>query len=471
MRAASAVTNFGANITFRPASAFAPETEAEVLEVLRTHAGRRFRAMGRLHSWSELTVCDDVLLDLQHLNEVTIHAEGPTPWVEVGAGCQIKRLIRVLNRAGHTLPTLGLIDEQSVAGAIATGTHGSGRSSLSHYVLGMRIARFGGERSPNILDISTGPELQAARCSLGCLGIVTAVRLPIRPQYRIEEHFHRHTTLEEVLRAESTYPLQQTFLLPWRWEFFAQHRRETDQPASRHVVMHRLFWAVGMDLALHLVIRMLARHLPFRFNRFLYRRILPNIVPRNWPVVDRSDRQLTMNHALFRHIEIEIFVARSRLADAMPFVIWLLRHLAGERVVPSDYRRRLESVGLWNEIELARGVYAHHYPICIRKVLPDDTLLSMASGDEPRYALSFISYARPDQRAGFRQFARLIARSMAMLFDARPHWGKVCPLASDELQRLYPGFGEFEEVRRQLDADGAFANEWVRRIFSFIGSY
>src|SRR5262249_53251285 len=69
------VTNFGGNTTFRPAGRYAPRSESELLDILRRHRGRRIRAIGRLHSWSDVTVCEDVLLDLRHLDSVVVHAD------------------------------------------------------------------------------------------------------------------------------------------------------------------------------------------------------------------------------------------------------------------------------------------------------------------------------------------------------------------------------------------------------------
>src|SRR5262245_28881736 len=253
------ITNFGGNTTFRPAVRYAPRSESELLDILRRHRGRRIRAIGRLHSWSDVTVCEDVLLDLRHLDSVVVHAD----YVEVGAGCPIKRIIRELQRTGQTLSSLGLIDEQSIAGAAATGTHGSGRHSMSHYVEAVRLACYDPHTGePTIREISSGPELRAARCSLGCLGIVTSVCLAIRLQYQIEEHFRRYERLEQVLEHEVTYDLQQFFLVPWRWDYFAQHRREVDRPRSRLAPLYRLYWGVGMDVGLHILVRLLARWLP-----------------------------------------------------------------------------------------------------------------------------------------------------------------------------------------------------------------
>ena len=98
----------------------------------------------------------------------------------------------------------------------------------------------------------------------------------------------------------------------------------------------------------------------------------------------------------------------------------------------------------------------------MRRVLPDDTLISMASGGEQDwYALSFISYANPARRAGFFLFANFMAQSMSQLFHARPHWGKVCPLEANELTSLYPRFDDFRTVCNTLDSQGVFQNDWT----------
>jgi hypothetical protein len=173
-----------------------------------------------------------------------------------------------------------------------------------------------------------------------------------------------------------------------------------------------------------------------------------------------------MQHELFRHIEIEMFVTRSRLAAAIDFVKKLLRHAGGETVEWEDeVSARLATAGQWESLWDLKGRYVHHYPICIRKVLPDATLISMASGEEPCYALSFISYVHPRRRAGFFHFAEVLARSLALLFAARPHWGKHCPLGPHELVDLYPRFADFNRLRSNVDPQGVFLNSWLEEVF------
>ncbi len=463
------IVNFGRNVTFQPQVFETPHSAEEVLQILRKYAGRRVRVVGRLHSWSEAPRGDDVLLDLRHLNEVKTEQRDGRVWATIGAGCQIKRLLAELEQqAGATMPSVGLITEQTIAGAISTGTHGSGKNSLSHYIDEVRVATCDAATGePVIRTISDGPELRAARCSLGCLGVIVSVGLWARPQYRVEEHFRRHTTLDSVLAAEGEHPLQQFYLIPWSWDFYGQHRREVTQPRSWLAPLYRLYFFLTFDLGLHFALQVLAKWWRSRWaTHVFFRRVMPWTVIRNWNVTDTSRAMLVMKHELFRHIEIEVFVKRPQLSAALSFAQELLRHFDGEpNALSPATEQRLQSLGLLESLVPCSGSYTHHYPVCVRRVRPDDTLISMASSDdEDYYALSFISYARPSEREGFFQFAEHLARTTAALFRARPHWGKYGPIDSETVATLYPHLAEFRSVCSRLDPTGRFRNEWVSRL-------
>ena len=135
------VSNFGKNVDIEPEFFYTPETEDDVLELLTQHRGKRIRVIGRLHSWSEIAVCDDVILDMRKMNLVRVEQRNGEPWAIIAGGAQVKHIVSELEtKHGLTLPSLGLITEQTIAGAAATGTHGSGKHSLSHYIDEARIA-------------------------------------------------------------------------------------------------------------------------------------------------------------------------------------------------------------------------------------------------------------------------------------------------------------------------------------------
>ncbi|MDH3225412.1 MAG: FAD-binding protein, partial [Gemmatimonadota bacterium] len=194
------VRNFGRNIEVCPRHLYRPAGEIALLEILEAHRSGKIRAVGSGHAWSPGIACEDVLLDMSSFNHIELVQRAEGPEVRAGGGATVKDILRFLTPRGMTLPSIGLIAEQTIAGATATGTHGSGRHSLSHYVTEVRVACFGGEGgSPEMRCIRHGQALRAARCALGCLGVVTEVSVRCVPQYDLEEQSQWAESLEQVL--------------------------------------------------------------------------------------------------------------------------------------------------------------------------------------------------------------------------------------------------------------------------------
>ena len=463
------VINFGGNIRFKPRSFYSPKTEEEVLTILAKHANGKVRVGGALHSWNPGIHSDDVYVDLRHFQDVNVQrGVNGDVWVTAGGGCRIKDLLHKLHsRARATLPSLGLITEQTIAGAISTGTHGSGKHSLSHYVEEIRIAAYDCETgNPRIYTISDGRELLAARCAVGCMGIVLSVRFRCIPTYQITEIMVPCPTLDDVLSSEGDYPLQQFYLVPHLWSYFCQRRYvSTLKKRSWNATFYRAWWFFGIDIALHLIIKLLASK-PARISwlRFFYRRLLSKLILKHIAITDTSERILVMEHELFKHLEIEIFVPARHLRTAADYVRIILEMFDGMRTDPgSEITASLKSIGMEVELQTRRGTFSHHYPITFRRVLPDDTLISMSSGDsEAYYAISFITYIEP--RDGFFALATFLARSMNRLFQARLHWGKWFPLNAREVEVTYPNLQEFREICERFDPRGVFRNEFAERV-------
>ena len=453
------VHNFGKNVSFSPAVFAEPKNEHGVIELLRQHRGLPVRVMGSRHAWSDAIKTDGLLISTRHLTQIQLNPNRQS--VRVGSGCKIKHLLKFLKKHGLTLPSVGLIDEQTIAGATATGTHGSGKHSLSHYIRRVRLAHYEEPSGdPVISELDKGAELKAAKCSLGLLGVIVEIEIEVRSAYQIEEHTEQHNSLTQILEMEKQYPLQQFFLMPWSWDFYCQHRRETSTATSRTALFYRIYWLLGIDWLLHVVIVLLTRFLSMpRLIRIFYQRILPKTIIQNWLVTDDSHTILTMDHDRFRHIEIELFVLRSDLEAA-------LNH-AREMIISfadcSNPERPSASVNKQN-----RPPYCHHYPICVRRIRTDDTLISMTSpadlaSEEDWYSLSFISYQSPHQRSGFFEFANSLAISMEKKFNARCHWGKFNPLSPSANQKLFPQLREFREIVKQHDPEARFANAWLKK--------
>jgi FAD/FMN-containing dehydrogenase len=462
----SVVRNFGGNVEFHPQQIIAPASETEILELLSRHP-RRVRVVGSRHAWSPLIQTDDVLLDLRRLSSVqVVSSTDGTVHVRAQGGCPIWKVLEALNEHGLTLPAVGLITAQTIAGAISTGTHGSGRSSISHYVQQLRLACYdeSGE-VPRIVTISGGDELRAARCALGLMGIILEVTFTAVPQYHVQEVLTPVNSLEQALESESGWPLQQLYLMPHLWRYYVQRRRQV-APGNRFLAdIYRIYWFVAMDLGLHLlVLGALQLAQRRRLIKVLFRWLLPWFVFSWWKATDRSDRQLTMSHDLFRHVEEELYVRRDQLRDALEVVREVLR-LTDDRMHLLDpgVRSRLSDAGLLSQLERLAGTWTHHYPICIRRVAPDDTLISVTAGStQDWYSISLISYMRPTDE--FLAVSGFLARALGKLCDARPHWGKWFPWQESDAIPQYPGLHDFRRIVARYDRKGVFRNDLVDRI-------
>ena len=95
------VQNFGRNVSFLPRRVYQPKSEDDVLRILGENRGSRIRVIGRLHSYSEAACCEDVLLDLRHLDSVQTEPRANGVWATIGAGCQVKRVLAELEQIGR----------------------------------------------------------------------------------------------------------------------------------------------------------------------------------------------------------------------------------------------------------------------------------------------------------------------------------------------------------------------------------
>lgn len=470
------VTNFGRNVRFTPRRVYAPRDEAALLRVLDGHSSGKIRVAGSLHSWSDVVETDDVLVDMRYFGDVRVEANGREVWARVGGGCRIKHLLdRLRGSTGATLPTVGAITEQTIAGAISTATHGSGKHSLSHYVQEVRLAAYdAADHRARIYQWTEGPELRAARCALGFMGTIVEVRLRCVPDYLVSETLVACGTIEEVLDAEDRFPLQQFVLVPYLWSYVVFRRRMTRlRPSAGGRVsawIYRIYKRTVIDFAFHLVAKLLAS--PFAgsgVTRWFYRKAFTGLLPSGRTFTDRSRSALTLKHDLFRHLEMEVFVPARHLVESTELVQAVISTFSGiSEPLPPPVSAALERIGMLATLLSHAGSYTHHYPVFFRRVLPDDTLISMTSGsDEPYYTMSFFTYQRQRERGPFFVFAGFLARCLTRLYAARLHWGKYLPLTCADIEELYPRLEEFRRRCRGVDPEGVFRNSYAERVLGF----
>ena len=178
-----------------PTSWRQPSSEQEVAACVAQAAreGRRVHVVGAGHSWSAIAAPEGLAMTLDRISGIVARGEG---WARVRAGTRLRDLNRALALDGEALPILGSIAQQSVAGAIATGTHGSSlaHGNLSSLVMGARLVA--GDGSP--LEIGPSDErLEAVRVHLGALGALTELTVRTEPAFHLAETPER-IPVEEV---------------------------------------------------------------------------------------------------------------------------------------------------------------------------------------------------------------------------------------------------------------------------------
>ena len=469
-------TNFGGNQTWE-SRCYQPATDAEVLEILDKHSDGQVRAFGSKHSWSEIAVCTDVSLDMTKFDGVRPYEKDGEKFVRVGAGCRLQALLdRLHATSARTLPTLGVIKRQTISGAISTGTHGSGMQSLSHFVAGARLAAYDSDTGKaKVFEYSDGEELRAVRCGLGCTGVILSVDLLTVPKYKVEERVARETRLEPVLGRYKDYPLTQFALVPYAWEYLLFERRplaasRTSLAEYGKALLFRVYNTVWVDVLFHLGVKasVVAGSRVVKASL----RLTPKLLIKGVRRVDDAERVLTMGHHYFRHEEMEIFVAQSRLAEAVDVLRYATEVFAGEASSPTgQIKGKLEAHNLYEELLGYRGSYVQHYPFSIRRLLPEDALVSMGSSmNEPLYSISVFTYCKPHARLEYYEFCDWLARCMHALFGARLHWGKHFPLNARHVASAYPALEAFKRICRRTDPLGAFSNAYTARVLGLAPS-
>lgn len=243
-------SNWSGRLAATPAEIARPADEAEVAALVRraADAGWTVRAVGRAHSHAPLVPTDGMLIDTEALAGV-VSVDATAGRARIRAGTRLADLGAPLREAGVALLNQGDIDRQAIAGALATGTHGTGVTlqNLSAGVVGARIVGADGEVVA--CDAEHQPELlEAARIHLGALGIVTEVTLRVRPAYRLKERMWLEP-LDEVLDRVDELAAEtrhfEFFWLPGSRRAACKSLAETDAEPVRPLggEGHRLSWS------------------------------------------------------------------------------------------------------------------------------------------------------------------------------------------------------------------------------------
>jgi FAD/FMN-containing dehydrogenase len=381
-----------------------PASEAEVAGLVKQAytAGTNVRVCGTGHSFVPLCATGDTLLSLDKLAGIE-SVDAARGEAVIRAGSKLHDLGEPLRAHGLALENQGDVDVQALAGAVSTGTHGTGPAlgSISTQVVGVRLVVGDG----SIVEYSreSDPDtFSALGVALGACGVLTAIRMRLLPAYNLRERVWREPIALCLARLDERIA------------------------ATRHF---EFFWCPTTDLAL-------IKTLEPTSDEPMARTSLEGGSAAS-PLDGVEGERVDFNYRIFptaryvRFNEMEYAVP----AEAGPDCFAAIRTLMRERHP------------------------AVTWPIEYRTVAADAIDLSPNHG-RATVAISIHQAAELEHRAFFAD-AEPIFRAHA----GRPHWGKMHSQTAKELAPLYPRWEHFQQVRKQLDPTGVFLNEHLRRLF------
>ncbi|WP_433299940.1 D-arabinono-1,4-lactone oxidase [Actinoplanes sp. CA-030573] len=420
-------TNWGGNQHALATDILTPGTVDELAAQVKeaSGSGRQIKAVGSGHSFTAIAVATDQRLFLHRLAGL-VSIDGPL--VTVQAGMPLHALNALLAEHGLAMPNLGDIDQQTVAGAISTGTHGTGagHSTLASCVEGVKLVTGSGE----VLEVTKDdPIFPAARLGLGALGILVEVTL------RCTEAF--------TLLADER-PMALTDVLAGLDEWI---------PANEHV---EFYWYPYTDRA------------QLKIN---------NKVPAN-------DRPLSRFRGWMddEFLSNTLFGAVCRLGKAVPATVPGISAVAARALTARTYTERSDRVFCTPrrvhftemEYEIPRAAlpeviealprvieglpFKVQFPVEVRFTGPDDVWLSHGYGRESAY-VAVHQYTGVDHEPYFRA-----VEAVCQPLGGRPHWGKLHYRSAADLRPVYEKFDDFVAVRDRLDPARVFTNDYLDRV-------
>ncbi|MDF3290080.1 D-arabinono-1,4-lactone oxidase [Streptomyces silvisoli] len=423
--------NWAGNVTVRPRRIVSPASVDELAAAVRQAAedGLTAKAVGTGHSFTAVAATDGLLIRPDRLTAVRA-VDRAAGTVTVEAGLPLHRLNRLLDSAGLSLINMGDIQQQTVAGATSTGTHGTGRdsASIAAQVKGLELVLADG----SVLDCSAkrNPEVfAAARVGLGALGVVSAITFGVEPSFLLtarEEPMPFDTVLStfDQLVAENEH-----FEFYWFPHTDSCNTKRNNRSLGPAAPLHPVRGWLDDELLSNGVFQAVCA----------LGKAVPPAIPAIAKVSSRALSARTYTDAAYK-----VFTSPRR-------VRFIEMEYAVPRAAATSALRELKTM-------VERSGLRISFPVEVRVAPADDITLSTASGRDTAYVAVHM-YRGSRHQEYFTAVERIMTAH-----QGRPHWGKLHSRDAEYLARVYPRFGEFQALRDRLDPQRLFANDYLRRV-------
>jgi alditol oxidase len=408
--------NWAGNITYSTDHVLSPASLEEVRAVVKSCA--KVRALGTRHSFNAIADSTQNQVSLQRLGEITVDERAKT--VTVGGGVKYGQLAPVIEAKGFALHNLASLPHISVAGAIATATHGSGihNGNLATAVAGLEIVTADGQ----VIQISrekNSEQFRGAVVGLGALGVVTRVTLELQPTYQVAQTVYRDLSFDQLQHhfddiLGSGYSV--SLFTDWQ-----KHR------ATQVWIKRRL--APGDK-----------NEWPAEF--FGAKRATEKLHPIDGHPAESCTEQQGIPGPWYERLP----------HFKMNFTPSSGRELQTEYFVPRDHG--YEAI---LAVEKLRDQITPHLFVTELRTIATDELWMSTAYQRPSLALHFTW--KPE----WPEVSKILPLIEAQLepFNPRPHWGKLFTISPGQLQKQYVRLADFKELVKRHDPEGKFRNEFL----------
>lgn len=425
--------NWGRVESAQPAFTSRPTTVDEVVAVVREARDRGLpvKAVGAGHSFTAIAAAPGVLVDLAGLDGLH-DVDAKRRQVTLGAGTNLYQMPALLAPHGLAMENLGDIDQQTIAGATSTGTHGTGGAyrGLAAQLVALTLVTASGDIL-RVSETENAELLPAARLGLGALGILVEVTVQCTPAFAlhaVERPEPYSTVLDEFQDRVDTSDHFEFYWFPHTDTVLTKTNTRLPVDAGLHPLgaVKRWFDDSLMANGLFRVTCATGKLLPPSvpgINR------LASSLSGNREFTDVSTSVFTTKRTV-RFREMEYAIPREAVPDAVRSIRSLIQNRG------------------WNI----------SFPIEVRAAAADDLWLSTATGRDTGY-IAVHRYWRENHLEYFHAVEEILRG-----FDGRPHWGKIHTQDAAALAASYPRFDDFLAVRNQLDPERVFANPYLERV-------
>lgn len=412
-------TNWSGNYTYSTDRLYEPQSVEDVQRLVKQC--RKLRALGARHSFNGIADSTENQISLVHLNGMTLNREART--VTVGAGVTYSQLAPYLESQGYALPNLASLPHITVAGAIATATHGSGskNGNLATPVSGLQVVTADG----GLLALSrerAGDRFNGAVVHLGAIGVITSVTLNVEPTFQVAQVVYENLSMDQLERH-----LDEIFASGYSVSMFTdwQNHRISQVWVKRRVEAGR---------PPHFDAEMLGAKAAGK-----------NLHPLAGHSAESCTEQMGIPGPWYErlpHFRINFTPSSGT-------------ELQSEYLIPREkgYQAILA-------VEQLRDQITPHLFITELRTIEQDELWMSTAYRRPAMAIHFTW--KPEWPA-VKNVLPLIEAKLEP-FDARPHWGKLFVMKAERIRTLYPEMSKYQELLAHYDEHGKFRNRFLEAV-------